>query len=101
MRTFEGLPEKAFVQNTLHCQGPEGEPPVIAIIRGEPGYCHIYTKATAEQLNKSLGVTPAQAEAMLIGSMCGWHVPGANPAYHVSPPSEIIEPGANQEAKNG
>jgi len=33
----------------------------------------------AEAWNKEMGVTPAQREAMEIGSMFGWEVPGANP----------------------
>lgn len=37
-------------------------------------------KQTARKLNDGLSVTPAQAMAASIGSMCGWHVPGANPA---------------------
>ena len=32
-----------------------------------------------EALNKKLGVTKRQAEAMLVGSMFGWHAKGANP----------------------
>jgi len=33
----------------------------------------------AEDLNKDLGVTPAQQQAMETGSMFGWEVPGADP----------------------
>lgn len=32
-----------------------------------------------EHFNKKLGVSPAHAEAMHVGSMFGWHVPGAQP----------------------
>lgn len=73
------LPEKAYVKNTLHCQGPYGEPPVLAIKRGEDGYHPIYTEASPEELNKHLGVTPAQASAMLNGSLFGWYTPAADP----------------------
>ena len=31
--------------------------------------------------NRKLGVTTAQEEAMKIGSMCGWDVPGADPDH--------------------
>lgn len=37
-------------------------------------------KQVVARFNASLNVTEAQAEAALIGSMWGWHVPGANPA---------------------
>ncbi len=33
----------------------------------------------ADEQNRKRGVTPAQEEAMKIGSMCGWDVPGADP----------------------
>ena len=32
-----------------------------------------------KHFNEKLRVTPAQSTAMEIGSMFGWHVPGANP----------------------
>ena len=40
---------------------------------------HVKAKTFVDELNKRLGVTTAQAKAMMVGSMCGWHVPGANP----------------------
>ena len=33
----------------------------------------------ADEQNARLGVSPAQEEAMKIGSLCGWDVPGADP----------------------
>ena len=37
--------------------------------------------AFVEQENKKLGVTKAQQEAHMVGSMFGWDVPGADPEY--------------------
>jgi hypothetical protein len=37
---------------------------------------------TPEKWNEAHDVTPAQMEAMLTGSMFGWHTPGANPDNH-------------------
>jgi hypothetical protein len=62
------------------------EPRLIGIHRGVPGYtplrlCESKEAAheMAARLNKDHGVDDAQAEAMKIGSMFGWHVPGADP----------------------
>ena len=78
------LPEVAYVKNTgagRICYDTEA--PVIAVKRGEYGYHPIHTTATADELNERRGVTPAMREAMLVGSMFGWHVPGADPdTYH-------------------
>jgi hypothetical protein len=78
-RNLAKLPEKAYVKNTIHCQGEFGEPPVICVKRGEMGYYPIYTDQTAEQLNERRGVTPQQASAMLNGSLAGWDIPAADP----------------------
>lgn len=51
------------------------------IDRGIPGYTPhpALTDDMAATLNAKYSVTPAQAEAMQVGSMFGWHVPGADP----------------------
>lgn len=60
---------------------------VIIINRGESGYYRTGLSSDDKELNRTLvdeynekiGVTKAQAAAMLAGSMFGWDVPGANP----------------------
>lgn len=52
-----------------------GEP--ILILRGERGYWTINLDLDPDAMNAMLGVTPAQREAMLTGSMFGWDIPGA------------------------
>lgn len=68
-----------------------GRRQLIELRRGEAGYW-LYTvqplcegdqptvEEIADMLNAELDVTPAQVESMLVGSMFGWHVPGANVA---------------------
>lgn len=54
----------------------------IRIDFGEMGYCPYRKMASdrsAKEMNRELGVTPAQAEAMKVGSMFGWNCPGADP----------------------
>ena len=36
----------------------------------------------ADELNEKLGVSPIQRQAMEVGSMAGWDVPGAEPAKY-------------------
>ncbi len=80
------LPQKAYVANTIQCSGPNGTPPVIAIIRGDDGFYPIYTNSTADALNHRLGVTPEQASAMKNGSMFGWNTASANPDDSINLP---------------
>ncbi len=75
----------------------------LAADRGLPTFCYSYLPATQEEIridfatsgytpyrklksdrdvkeiNREIGVTPAQAEAMKAGSMFGWNVPAADP----------------------
>lgn len=76
------LPEQCY--GTLHT----GE--LIIIKYGEKGYYNTdiptedkkSMKALADEMNAKLGVTKAQAAAMLAGSMYGWSCPAANPASY-------------------
>lgn len=79
----EGLPEMCY--STLPTTGQ-----LICIKRGETGY-HPSEWDTgnkernvelADQLNEHLGVDMWQRQAMEVGSMCGWDVPGADPAKY-------------------
>ena len=56
---------------------------VIKIKRGESGYYTTDVAVDATTANAEIGVTPAQAEAMRVGSMFGWGVPGADPCQYV------------------
>ena len=75
-----GLPELCF--STLQTTGQ-----LICIKRGESGYYPSEWDTEdkernvelEDELNEKLGVTPAQRQAMEIGSMAGWDVPGADP----------------------
>ncbi len=79
----EGLPELCF--STLKSTGE-----LICIKRGESGYYPSdWTTSDRERntelandLNGQMGVTPAQRQAMEIGSMAGWDASGANPAAY-------------------
>jgi hypothetical protein len=72
-----GLPPRAYATH------PETGA-TICILRGHRGYWTCTTPHKPTYLNTRLDppVTPAQAEAMLVGSLFGWDVPGANPAAH-------------------
>lgn len=79
----EGLPELCF--STLRTTGQ-----LICIKRGETGYYPSEWDTgdkernveLADELNKNLGVSPIQRQAMVVGSMAGWDVPGADPAKY-------------------
>ena len=76
------LPEKCFA--ALETTGE-----VIIIHRGTKGYTPtgqrpegVSGQEGADALNEQIGVTKAQAAAMLAGSMFGWACPGADPANY-------------------
>ena len=83
-KVAEGLPEMCF--STLLTTGD-----LICIKRGETGYYPSdwdtgdkeQNVELADQLNEQLGVTMWQRKAMEVGSMCGWDVPGADPAKYL------------------
>ena len=72
--TATGLPEFCF--GKLEADGE-----IVRIVRGEKGYYRIAPQPTLPliELNASIGVNKAQADAMLVGSMFGWDKPGADP----------------------
>lgn len=63
---------------------------LIIITKGEKGYTNANdthnspekNKELADSHNAEMGVSKAQAEAMLVGSMFGWEVPAADPANY-------------------
>jgi hypothetical protein len=60
---------------------------VILIVRGEKGY-HPWKVMDVDNFNARCGVSPTQAEAMLVGSMFGWNCPGAQLAFTIDPRAE-------------
>ena len=93
-KVAEGLPELCF--STLASTGQ-----LICIRRGASGYYPSQWDTgdkernveLADELNERRGVTPAQRQAMEIGSMAGWDVPGADPANHEIQREEQTEGG--------
>ena len=80
-KNFDALPDMAYIDNS-DARVP-GAALILCIKRGESGFQAVTTTSSAASLNKALGVTQAQAEAMFIGSMFGWDVEGAHPDMHV------------------
>lgn len=93
-KVAEGLPELCF--STLASTGQ-----LICIRRGESGYYPSQWDTgdkernveLADELNERRGVTPAQRQAMEIGSLAGWDVPGADPANYEIQREEQTEGG--------
>lgn len=84
---LQELPEVAFVDNPVVAESGRRlfwntDAPVIGIHRGVPGFTPIYTPLDADAINASCGVSARQREAMLAGSMFGFHVQAADPARY-------------------
>ena len=72
------LPAYAFIA-TADQDFLDTTAPVIAVQRGKLGYVPIFTRRSADELNFALGITPAEREALFVGSIFGFEVPGADP----------------------
>ncbi len=67
-----------------------GEGKLILIVKGEKGYRlsdwdtgdPLKNREIADYNNRKRGITPAQEEAMVVGSMAGWSSPGADPKVY-------------------
>jgi hypothetical protein len=82
--TAPGLPPLCYARH------PEIGATVL-IVRGEDGYHPIRTFLTPGQLNAALAEPPtaAQVRAMLVGSMFGWQVSGADPACQAAATADV------------
>ena len=75
----EGLPE--ICASRLQATGQP-----IMIKRGESGYWPQADTFNPELFNEEHGITPAQEEAMVAGSMWGWGAPAADPKLYETDP---------------
>lgn len=73
----------------------------VAICRGEPSHYRVQTTKTAEELNSMYGVSPAQARAMLAGSILGWHTPLADPEHYDDEGKLVSRPVARKSVPLG
>ena len=75
MKNNYNLPDFCFANDIV-----EGDK-IIILKYGESGYYPSNYIGDAMEHNDKIGVTKYQMEAMRVGSMFGWDVPGANPEF--------------------
>lgn len=75
---MKDLPEVCYARN------PADNTPVI-LKRGVIGYWPARHGVIPEVENERMGVNVAQEEAMMCGSIAGFHVPGADPLNYTDP----------------
>jgi len=78
VKLADGLPEACYA-----CM--PGKDSVVYLKRGEMGFTSTNQfggEANATMLNALLGVSKAQMQAMLAGSMFGWGVKAADPRHY-------------------
>lgn len=71
---MNNLPEKSYTISPITNE-------VKVIFRGENCFFHA-TQGDVEKMNEAIGVTPAQAAAMLGGVQHGWESDYADPAHY-------------------
>lgn len=70
------LPEFCYGEDTCNPGS------IIVLKKGMSGYYPSDLKGDFMHYNKQIGVSREQAEAMKVGSMFSWDVPGANPEFY-------------------
>ena len=76
MENKYNLPDYCFAPDMMD------ENKIIIIKYGESGYYPTEYTGNAMEYNEKIGVTREQVEAMKVGSMFGWDVPGVNPEFY-------------------
>ncbi len=72
------MPMSSKLPIACAARNPTDNKPII-IKRGERGYHPAAEDLNVQMFNRRLNVTASQVEAMMIGSMFGFDVPGADP----------------------
>jgi len=83
------IPLRSSLPEQCYALIPSGSE-IIVIKKGESGYYPTNipivnredAKKIVDEYNSKPGVSKVQSEAMMAGSMCGWNVPGADPANY-------------------
>lgn len=91
LETLKKLPEMCGARK------PDDNAP-IAIRRGIMGYSPWCAGISPEKFNELKGIKPVVVEAMIAGSMFGFHVPGADPDIYTPTQVAKIEARAKEYA---